>query len=108
MARLITKFKYLKPEDRKNIGGYAEYIATREGVEKIDESKRNAPATNKQKQLIKKILSDFPDSRSSLEYEDYLKEKTVRHWSMRTISRIKRLEQIRNSLPVRLRKTPMR
>ena len=77
MARLITKFKYLKPEDRKNIGGYAEYIATREGVEKIDESKRNAPATNKQKQLIKKILSDFPDSRSSLEYEDYRKEKTV-------------------------------
>ena len=77
MARLITKFKYLKPEDRKNVGGYAEYIATREGVEKIDESKRNAPATNKQKQLIKKILSDFPDSHSSLEYEDYLKEKTV-------------------------------
>ena len=77
MARLITKFKYLKPEDRKNVGGYAEYIATREGVEKIDESKRNAPVTNKQKRLIKKILSDFPDSRSSLEYEDYLKEKTV-------------------------------
>ena len=77
MARLITKFKYLKPEDSKNIGGYAEYIATREGVEKIDESKRNAPATNKQKQLVKQILSDFPDSKSSLEYEDYRKEKTV-------------------------------
>lgn len=77
MARLITKFKYLKPDERNHFGGYAEYIATREGVEKIDESKRNAPATNKQKQLIKKILSDFPDSRSSLEYEDYRKEKTV-------------------------------
>ena len=77
MARLITKFKYLKPEERKNVGGYAEYIATREGVEKIDESKRNAPATEKQRRLIQKILSDFPDSRSSLEYEDYLKEKTV-------------------------------
>lgn len=77
MARLITKFKYLKPEDRKNIGGYAEYIATREGVEKIDESRKFAPATNKQKQLIKKILSDFPDSRSSLKYEDYLKDKTI-------------------------------
>ena len=77
MARLITKFKYLKPEDRKNLGGYAEYIATREGVEKIDESRKFAPATTKQKQLIKKILSDFPDSCSSLEYEDYLKEKTV-------------------------------
>ena len=77
MARLITKFKYLKPEDRKNVGGYAEYIATREGAEKIDESRKFAPATNKQKQLIKKILSDFPDSKSSLEYEDYLKDKTV-------------------------------
>ena len=77
MARLITKFKYLKPDERNHFGGYAEYIATREGVEKLDESKRNAPATNKQKQLIKKILSDFPDSRSSLEYEDYLKDKTV-------------------------------
>lgn len=77
MARLITKFKYLKPEDRKNVGGYAEYIATREGIEKIDESKRNAPATEKQRRLIQKILSDFPDSRSSLEYVEYLKEKTV-------------------------------
>lgn len=77
MARLITKFKYLKPDERNHFGGYAEYIATREGVEKIDESKRNAPATNKQKQLIKKILTDFPDSKSSLEYEDYLKDKTI-------------------------------
>ena len=77
MARLITKFKYLKPEDRKNVGGYAEYIATREGVEKIDESRKFAPATDKQQRLIQKILADFPDSRSSLEYEDYLKEKTI-------------------------------
>ena len=77
MARLITKFKYLKPEDRKNVGGYAEYIATREGVEKIDESRKFAPATDKQRRLIQKILADFPDSKSSLEYEDYLKEKTI-------------------------------
>ena len=77
MARLITKFKYLKPEDRKNVGGYAEYIATREGVEKIDESRKFAPATEKQRRLIQKILADFPDSKSSLEYEDYLNDKTV-------------------------------
>ena len=35
MARLITKFKYLKPDERNHFGGYAEYIATREGAEKI-------------------------------------------------------------------------
>lgn len=38
MARLVTKFKYLKADQEKPIGGYATYIATREGVEKIDES----------------------------------------------------------------------
>lgn len=77
MARLVTKFKYLKPDQEKPIGGYATYIATREGVEKIDESFRLAPASVKQKKLIQKILRDFPDSVQMLEYEDYQKEKTV-------------------------------
>ncbi len=31
MAKLVTKFKYLKPGKKKK-GGYARYIATREGV----------------------------------------------------------------------------
>lgn len=77
MARLVTKFKYLKPDQEKPIGGYATYIATREGVEKIDESFKLAPATVKQQQLIEKILRDFPDSTTMLEYEDYQREKTV-------------------------------
>ena len=42
MARLITKFKYMKAGDQQTeksskAGGYAKYIATREGVEKIDD-----------------------------------------------------------------------
>ena len=77
MARLVTKFKYLKPDQEKPIGGYATYIATREGVEKIDESFKLAPTTVKQQKLIEKILRDFPDSSTMLEYEDYQREKTV-------------------------------
>lgn len=77
MAKLITKFKYLRPMDRKRIGGYAKYIATREGVDKIDDTFKLEPATKKQQQLIVKILRDFPDSEIMLEYEDYLKEPTV-------------------------------
>ena len=77
MARLITKFKYLKPDARKSVGGYARYIATREGVEKIDQTYRLSPSTQKQQQLIEKILKDFPDCKEMLEYEDYLKEPTV-------------------------------
>lgn len=61
MIRFIAKFKYLKPEDRNNFGCYVKYIAAREDVEKIDELKRYAPVTYKQKQLIAKILSDFSD-----------------------------------------------
>lgn len=72
MAKLITKFKYLKPNARQSVGGYAKYIATREGVEKIDDSKMSGPVTERQKKIIRKILSDFPDSKETLEYEDYL------------------------------------
>ena len=62
MPRLVTKFKYLKPGGRgKSVGGYARYIATREGVEKIDDSHRHAPATQKQQALIEKLLRDFPE-----------------------------------------------
>ena len=59
------------------MGGYAKYIATREGVEKIDDSQRHAPATIKQQELITRILRDFPDAKESHEYEDYRRQKTV-------------------------------
>lgn len=75
MAKLVTKFKYLKPTRKVSTGGYAKYIATREGVEKIDSSQKFAPATAKQKNLIEKILKDFPDSKDMFEYADYLKKQ---------------------------------
>ena len=77
MPKLVTKFKYLKPSARQSRGGYAKYIATREGVEKLDDSQKFAPVTAKQKKLIAKILRDFPDSREMFEYEDYLQNQTV-------------------------------
>ena len=75
MARLVTKIKYLKPNRKVSAGGYAKYIATREGVEKIDNSKKFAPATAKQKNLIEKILCDFPDSKDMFEYDDYIEKQ---------------------------------
>lgn len=77
MAKLVTKFKYLKSSEGRNLGGYVKYIATREGVERIDDTGKLAPTTVKQKQFIEKLLKDFPDSQEMLEYEDYLKEQTV-------------------------------
>ena len=74
MPRLVTKFKYLKPGGGgKSVGGYARYIATREGVEKLDDTHRHAPATKKQQALIEKILRGFPQTKVSQEYEEFLR-----------------------------------
>ena len=77
MARLVTKFKYLKPNRKQSKGGYAKYIATREGVEKIDESFRLSPATVNQAKLIQKLVKDFPDTKEMHEYRDYLAKPNV-------------------------------
>ena len=72
MARLVTKFGYMKSGTKKKSGGYAKYIATREGVEKLDDSVKKIPATDRQKQLVQKLLQDFPDSKDTHEYQDSL------------------------------------
>lgn len=59
------------------MGGYARYIATREGVEKLDDSHRHAPVSQKQQTLIEQVLKDFPDAKQSHEYEDFQREQTV-------------------------------
>ena len=50
------------------------YIATREGVEVLTSKD---PATEKQKEMISKMLKDFPDMRDSFEYEDYKQAPTL-------------------------------
>lgn len=45
MARLVTKFKYIQPG--KRAGNYLRYIATRDGVEKIDDSKKEYARNHK-------------------------------------------------------------
>ena len=77
MARLVTKFKYLKPDTSLSAGGYAKYIGTREGVEKIDDTFKLSPATAKQKKLITQIVRDFPDAKAMHEFDDYQKNPTV-------------------------------
>ena len=76
MAKLITKFKYLKPNRKKHLGNYVKYIATREGVEAAENPKRYLPASEKQEQLIAKLLKKYPDCRDLHENEDYLRQPT--------------------------------
>ena len=71
MARLIQKTGFIS---RKSAGGYMKYIATREGVEVLT---GKGPATEKQKEMVAKLLKDFPDMRDSFEYEDYKQAPTL-------------------------------
>ena len=50
------------------------YIATREGVEVLT---GKGPATEKQKEMVAKLLKDFSDVRDSFEYEDYKQAPTL-------------------------------
>ena len=73
MARLIVKSPYIKCGAGQSAGGYLKYIATRERVEIIPDDR---PPTQKQTQLIAKLVKDFPDAKGLMEYEDYLSHPT--------------------------------
>jgi len=80
MPRIIFKCRYIK-NSAVHLENVVEYIATREGVEKIAPNIRSLPATNKQEMLIADILSKFPDSVDLFEYQDYTKQPTVENAS---------------------------
>ena len=73
MARLIVKSPYIKCGGGQSAGGYLKYIATRERVEIIPDDRS---PTNKQTQLIAKLVKDFPDTKELMEYADYLSHPT--------------------------------
>lgn len=72
MPRIIMKSLYIKPNSKTHIGNYVSYIATRDGVDKADSTQKFMEVTERQKHIIKKLLSDYPDSKNLYEYQDYL------------------------------------
>lgn len=76
MARFILKWRYIKSGSSKKKGNLLKYIATREGVEKCDESWKTQPVTDNQERLINELTKDFPESVNSFEYADYSSSPT--------------------------------
>lgn len=83
MPKLIVTSRYLKSGSgkRKQLYHYVKYIATREGSVPIPNANETAPATKNQQELILSLLNDFPDSKELFEYEDYIKNPTVKNGS---------------------------
>ncbi len=73
MPRLIFKCPYIKggtSSATAHLENYVKYMATRNGVERIDPGRSEWPATSKQKKMVEQILRDFPLSRGMFEYWD--------------------------------------
>ncbi|MFZ5944273.1 MAG: MobP3 family relaxase [Bacillota bacterium] len=80
MPRIVFKCRYLK-NSAEHLENLVEYVATRDGVEKISSASRDNPATQKQEMLISDILAQFPDAADLFEHEEYIKQSTVKNAS---------------------------
>lgn len=77
MPKIIFTSQYMRDAPPTQLENYVKYIGTREGVEKIDESKLLLSATVKQHQLIQQLIRDLPSAKDMLEYADYCESPTI-------------------------------
>lgn len=70
MPKLVQKCGYIR---NGSAAKYMRYIATREGVEKLH---GRGPVTQPQKELIERLLKDYPDTKELFEYSDYCASPT--------------------------------
>lgn len=77
MPKIIFTSHYMKDAPPAQLENYVRYIGTREGAEKIDESRQKLPATGQQKKLIRRLVRDIPAAKEMLEYADFLLHPTV-------------------------------
>ena len=75
MPKIIVTSRYLKSGSKRK-SNYVKYIATRKGSVAVKSNTPNAPATQNQKALLASLLKEFPDSRNSFEYSDYMASRT--------------------------------
>lgn len=80
MPRIIFKCRYLK-SSAVHLENLVEYVATRDGVEKISPVSRDSRITLKQELLIADILTQLPDTADLFEYEDYIKQPSIENAS---------------------------
>ena len=77
MPKIIFTSHYMRDAPPVQLVNYVKYIGTREGVERIDESKLELPATMNQQKLIKQLIRDIPSTKDMLEYNDYCLHQNI-------------------------------
>lgn len=77
MPKIIFTSRYLRDAPPAQLENYVRYVSTREGVEMVEGSRQNLPATAQQKKLIRQIVRDIPAAKEMLEYADFLLQPTM-------------------------------
>ena len=77
MPRIIVKCKYYSSaKNIRDIGGMLQYIATREGVDKLGDGWQSEPVSKAQEELIMQFCEQHKSCRRMQEYGSYASSKT--------------------------------
>ncbi len=76
MPKIIFTSRFIRNPSKANAGKLLNYMATREGAERVETGIDRTPSTVKQQSLINDIITRLPDTKDYLEYEDYQNEPT--------------------------------
>ena len=76
MAKIVVRTKYYKGKKVAGTGKLLKYMATREGVEKLDTNAAHKPSTKQQDDLIYRAFRHYPDICMYPEFDSYVKNMT--------------------------------
>lgn len=76
MAKIVVRTQYYKGKKVAGTGKLLKYMATREGVEKLDTNAEHKPSTKQQDALIYRAFRHYPDICMYPEFDSYVKNMT--------------------------------
>lgn len=77
MPRIIFTSRYLKNASKGHMKNYVQYLGTRPGAERLSAVSDYKGATIRQQEWIEKELLHYPEAKQSLEYADYVNNRTL-------------------------------
>ena len=76
MAKIVVRTQYYKGKKVAGTGKLLKYMATREGVEKLDTNAEHKPSTKQQDDLIYRAFRHYPEICMYPEFDSYVKNMT--------------------------------
>ena len=76
MAKIVVRTQYYKGKKVTGTGKLLKYIATREGVEKVDSNSDRSPSTKQQDDLVYRVIRHHPETTMFPEFNTYVENMT--------------------------------